>query len=83
MGAFYGTDLDLPLRRRGIDTILLCGISTNVGVESTARADTYERGYQQVFVEDACAVRAAEEHAFVFRTTFTRIGRVRHADPKS
>jgi nicotinamidase-related amidase len=42
-GAFYGTELDLQLRRRGIDTILLAGISTNVGVESTAR-DAYERG---------------------------------------
>ena len=36
-GAFYGTDLDLQLRRRKIDTIVLCGISTNIGVESTAR----------------------------------------------
>ena len=36
-GAFYGTDLELHLRRRGIDTIVLCGISTNHGVESTAR----------------------------------------------
>ncbi|EHX0901074.1 isochorismatase family protein [Escherichia coli] len=36
-GAFYGTDLELQLRRRGIDTIVLCGISTNIGVESTAR----------------------------------------------
>ena len=48
-GAFYGTELDLQLRRRGIDTILLAGISTNVGVESTAR-DAFERGYEQVFV---------------------------------
>ena len=78
-GAFYGTDLDLQLRRRGIETILLCGISTNFGVESTAR-DAYERGYQQVFVEDVCSARAAEDHAFVFRTVFPRIGRVRPAD---
>lgn len=42
-GAFYGTDLDLQLRRRGIRTIVLAGISTNVGVESTAR-DAFERG---------------------------------------
>ena len=33
-GAFYGTDLDLQLRRRNIDTIVLCGIATNFGVES-------------------------------------------------
>ncbi len=78
-GAFYGTDLDLQLRRRGIGTIILCGISTNLGVESTAR-DAYERGYQQVFVEDACSARAAEDHAFVFRTVFPRIGRVRQAE---
>ncbi len=75
-GAFYGTDLDLQLRRRGIDTIILCGISTNFGVESTAR-DAYERGYDQIFVEDACTSRAAEDHAFPFRAIFPRIGVVR------
>ena len=36
-GAFYGTELELQLRRRGMRTIVLCGISTNYGVESTAR----------------------------------------------
>ena len=36
-GAFYGTELDLQLRRRGMTTILLAGIATNFGVESTAR----------------------------------------------
>ena len=36
-GAFYGTNLDMELRRRGIKTIVLCGIATNYGVESTAR----------------------------------------------
>lgn len=77
-GAFYGTELDLQLRRRGIDTILLCGISTNIGVESTAR-DAYERGYQQVFVEDAMAAREADEHTHTVRTVFSRIGRVRTA----
>ncbi len=78
-GAFYGTDLDLQLRRRGIDTILLCGISTNYGVESTAR-DAYERGYNQLFIEDACSGRAAEDHAFPFRVIFPRIGVVRTTD---
>ena len=76
-GAFYGTDLDLQLRRRGVDTIILCGISTNYGVESTAR-DAYERGYNQIFVEDACTSRAAEDHAFPFRAIFPRIGIVRN-----
>ena len=75
-GAFYGTELDLQLRRRGVDTILLCGITTNIGVETTAR-DAYDRGYQQVFVEDATSARSAEEHEFVMRTAFPRMGRVR------
>jgi nicotinamidase-related amidase len=75
-GAFYGTELDLQLRRRGITTIVLGGISTNVGVESTAR-DAYERAYQQIFVEDAMAARGAEEHEHTVRTLFPRIGRVR------
>ena len=75
-GAFYGTELDLQLRRRGVETILLCGIATNIGVESTAR-DAFERGYQQVFVEDAMAARSVEEHEHTVRTLFPRIGRVR------
>ncbi|MCL4521317.1 MAG: hydrolase [Firmicutes bacterium] len=75
-GAFYGTDLDLELRRRGKDSIVLCGISTNYGVESTAR-DAYERGYQQIFVEDACSARSEEDHVFAMTRIFPRIGRVR------
>ena len=75
-GAFYGTELDLQLRRRGVDTIVLCGISTSIGVESTAR-DAYERGYSQIFVEDAMAARDIEEHRHTVRSLFPRIGRVR------
>ena len=75
-GAFYGTDLDLQLRRRKIDTIVLCGISTNIGVESTARF-AYEYGYQQFFVEDAMSSRSASEHQHSVETIFPRIGRVR------
>jgi nicotinamidase-related amidase len=78
-GAFYGTELDLQLRRRGVDTILLAGISTNIGVESTAR-DAFERGYTQVFVEDAMAARSADEHGHTVATLFPRIGRVRSTD---
>lgn len=75
-GAFHGTDLDLQLRRRGIATIVLGGISTNIGVESTAR-EAYDHGYQQVFVEDAMACRSVEEHEATLRTVFPKIGRVR------
>lgn len=75
-GAFYGTDLDLQLRRRGIDTIILCGISTSIGVESTARS-AFEHGYQQIFAEDAMAAREAVEHQHALTHVFNRMGRVR------
>lgn len=78
-GAFHGTELDLELRRRGIDTIILCGISTSIGVESTARF-AYEYGYDQVFVEDACAAMTQEEHDMSIKTVFPRMGRVRSTD---
>jgi nicotinamidase-related amidase len=61
-GAFYGTDLDLQLRRRGMAAIVLCGIATEFGVESTAR-DAYEHGYQQVFASDAMTGITVESHA--------------------
>ncbi len=75
-GAFYGTDLDLQLRRRGITTVILGGIATCMGVESTARA-AFEHGYQQVFAEDAMASRTAAEHAHTLTVIFPRMGRVR------
>ncbi len=78
-GAFYGTELDLQLRRRGVTTIVLGGVSTNVGVESTARS-AYDHGYAQVFAEDATASNSGEAHAFTMTTTFARIGHVRSTD---
>lgn len=75
-GAFYGTDLDLQLRRRRLDTIVLCGISTNLGVESTARF-AYEYGYQQVFASDAMSAMSVEEHDEPLKHAFRRMGRVR------
>jgi nicotinamidase-related amidase len=78
-GAFYGTELDLELRRRGITTLVLGGIATNFGVESTAR-DAYERGYNLVFASDAMAARTSEDHEFALTRIFPRIGRVRQAE---
>ena len=76
-GAFYGTELDLQLRRRGIATIVMCGIATNIGVESTARF-AFEYGYNQIFVEDAMSALSLEEHKFTVTKTFPRIGLVRN-----
>lgn len=60
-GAFYGTDLDLQLRRRGVTNIVLCGISTSIGVESTAR-DAWERSYNLAFAVDAMTDMNADVH---------------------
>jgi len=78
-GAFFGTELDLQLRRRGIHTLVLGGIATNFGVESTARA-AYEHGYAQVLVEDAMSSFSPEAHAFAIQTIFPRLGKVRSTD---
>src|SRR5258708_3379571 len=75
-GAFYGTQLDLQLRRRGIRTIVIGGIATNFGVESTAR-DAWERSYAVVFVEDAMASFSEEWHRFSVDNIFPRLGRAR------
>jgi nicotinamidase-related amidase len=78
-GAFHGTELDLQLRRRGVGTIILAGIATQIGVESTARS-AYEHGYAQVFVEDAMASMSAEVHGFPVQHIFPRMGRVRSTE---
>ncbi|KQL53892.1 isochorismatase [Heyndrickxia shackletonii] len=75
-GAFFGTDLDIQLRRRGIDTIVLCGIATNIGVESTAR-EAFQYGYNQIFITDAMTTYSKEEHESSVRFTFPKIGKIR------
>ena len=74
-GAFTGTDLDLQLRRRGVRTVVIAGISTNMGVESTARS-AWELSYDVVIAEDACASRSTELHAFAVAQIFPLIARV-------
>ena len=78
-GAFAGTDLEQQLKSRGIDTVVLTGISTNAGVESTARQGT-GLGFAFVLVEDACSSQNAEHHRFAFEHIFPRLTRVRSTD---
>jgi nicotinamidase-related amidase len=78
-GAFYGTDLDLQLRRRHVTSVVIGGIATNMGVESTARA-AHEHGYAVVLVEDAASSRTAEMHAFAFGHIFPLFSRVAKTD---
>ncbi|MTE15813.1 hydrolase [Nocardia aurantiaca] len=72
-GAFHGTDLDLHLRRRGITGIVLGGIATSIGVESTARA-AHEHGYHVVVATDASADRDPASHAHSVERIFPRLG---------
>lgn len=79
-GAFAGTELEGSLRQRGVDTVVLGGISTNAGVESTARQGT-GLGFAFVIVEDACATSMGEAaHRFAFEKIFPRLARVRKTD---
>jgi nicotinamidase-related amidase len=74
--AFYCTDLEVHLGRRSIRTIVLGGIATNLGVEGTARA-AFERGFEQVFVEDAMTARVEVLHTHAVTHVFPTLGRVR------
>ena len=74
--AFYGTDLDLQLRRRGIKTVILAGIATNFGVESTIR-DAYAHNYAVIAAEDAMTSFTAEMHGFSCEKILPRLSRVR------
>src|ERR1700733_7655833 len=75
-GAFAGTDLEQQLKSRGVDTVVLTGISTNAGVESTARRGP-RPGFGFVVVEDACSGQDGEQHRFAFEKVFPRLCRVR------
>ncbi|MFF3610766.1 hydrolase [Streptomyces sp. NPDC002580] len=72
-GAFYGTDLDLQLRRRGVTQIVLAGIATSIGVESTARA-AHEHGYHVSLAIDAMSDLDAETHRNSVERIFPRLG---------
>ena len=78
-GAFHGTELDTQLRRRGIDTVVLGGIATNMGVESTAR-EAWQHNYAVVIAEDATTGVDAAMHEFAVTRIFPRIARVRPSD---
>lgn len=72
-GAFHGTDLDVRLRRRGITQIVLGGIATSLGVESTARA-AHEHGYHVALATDAMTDLDADAHRNSIERIFPRLG---------
>lgn len=75
LGAFIGTSLDETLRHRGVTQVLLTGISTSAGVESSARS-AYDLGYHVTLVADAMTDRDAEVHRHCIEKVFPRLGEV-------
>ncbi|MFC8230999.1 isochorismatase family protein [Streptomyces sp. NPDC057287] len=72
-GAFHGTALDLELRRRGITQVVLTGVATSIGVESTARA-AHEHGYHVTIATDAVTDMDADAHSNSVEKIFPRLG---------
>jgi nicotinamidase-related amidase len=77
-GAFFGTELDIQLRRRGVTTIVLGGVSTPIGVEQTAR-EAWQLNYDVVIAEDASSAVGgdAQIHDHSIKKIMPRIARVR------
>lgn len=72
---FIGTDLDLRLRTNGIDTILLGGYSTNIGVESCART-AKDRNYNVVLLSDCSFNTDVESHNWTLEKIMPNFARV-------
>ena len=71
--AFHGTPLESYLRVEDVETVLFCGFTTNVCVESTARG-AHERGFDVVVVEDCCASFSPEMHQSALRNAELMLG---------
>lgn len=71
VGAFSTTDLHDQLTARGIDTLLLAGVSTSGVVLSTIR-DAADRDYRLVVISDLCADPDAQVHSTLFERVYPR-----------
>jgi nicotinamidase-related amidase len=76
IGAFASTHIDSLLRALGAEQLWLCGVSTNMCVETTAR-EAADRGYLVTLVEDACGTTHEELHQVTMRNFQRLFGRVR------
>ena len=72
-GAFHGTPLDAELSRRGVTQVVVVGVATSAGVESTARA-AHEHGYNVVLATDAMTDRDPDVHRHSVERIFPRLG---------
>ena len=81
-GAFFRTDLDSELKTRGVTTIVLGGVATHIGVESTAR-QAWDLGYALVIARDVTTSLGQEPHEATMRYIFPRIARITDSDALS
>jgi nicotinamidase-related amidase len=81
-GAFFHTDLDSELKTRGVTTIVLGGVATHIGVESTAR-QAWDLGYALVIARDVTTSLGQEPHEATMRYIFPRIARITDSDALS
>jgi nicotinamidase-related amidase len=72
-GAFPSSGIDGELRGRDIETVVLAGIATNFGVESTGRAAD-DHGYSTIFVTDAMSGLDQHAHDFAVEYVFPKLG---------
>ncbi|GAA1640393.1 isochorismatase family protein [Actinoplanes couchii] len=75
IGAFYGTDLATRLHERDVDTVVLAGLATTMGVESTARAAA-DHGFEVIFAADAMSGVTTAEHDHALTVVLPRFGEV-------
>jgi nicotinamidase-related amidase len=78
-GAFIGASLDEYLRERGVTQVVLTGVATSVGVESTARS-AFDHGYHVVLVVDAMTDLDADAHRHSVEKIFPRLGETTTTD---
>lgn len=77
--AFFGTDLETVLHAKGVHSVAITGVATNVCVEATAR-DAFMRDYDTAVIKEACGAYTLDEHNTSLRNINSYFGRVISAD---
>jgi nicotinamidase-related amidase len=72
-GAFASTDLEARLKQKGVTQVVITGVATGTGVESTAR-QAYEAGFNVTLATDAMTDVRPEAHAYSLKHVFPRLG---------
>jgi nicotinamidase-related amidase len=78
-GAFTGTGLEAWLRSQGVTQVVICGVATSIGVESTAR-QAFEAGFNVTLAVDAMTDLRAEAHENSLARIFPRLGETGRTD---